>query len=180
MATSKIQFNEGTPIVWADITDYAGDGGSRTHQILLAALADGAARQGAKADLGNPRPRQYAVTMRLEYDVAPADNTFAYLYWAPSLSAVAATANPGGVSGADGAYTGTAGSTIAESLNQLEFIGSIPLTNDADTIIQQKTWLFTPQTRYGTPVVLNSGGQALEGDDVEMSITFTLEDDEAQ
>ena len=177
---NKVQINEGTPVVWADTTDYGGDGGARTHQLSLAALADGAARQGAKADLGNPRPNKYAVTMRLEYDVAPADDTAAYLYWAPSLSGTAATANPAGTTGSDAAYTGTAGSTLAESLQQLIIIGVLPLTNDADTIIQQKTFWFAPPTRYGMPVVYNAGGQALEGDDVEMSITFTPEDDEVQ
>ena len=47
---NKIQFNQGTAIVWADTTDYAGDGGTRTHQILLAALATGAAQHGASCE----------------------------------------------------------------------------------------------------------------------------------
>ena len=175
-----IQTNAGTPIVWADTTDYGGDGGSRTDQIDLTSLANGAARQGVKKDLGDPRARQYAVTLRLEYDVAPGANVFAYLYWAPSLSVTDGTANPAAISGVDGAYTGTAGATLAQSLPQLMLIGVMQLTLDADTIIQQETWMFTPPTQYGSPVVYNAGGQALEGDAEEMSITFTPEDDEAQ
>jgi len=46
---NQIPVLSGTPVVWADTTDYAGDGGARTHQIDLTSLADGAARQGAKA-----------------------------------------------------------------------------------------------------------------------------------
>jgi len=175
-----IQTNAGTPIVWADTTDYAGSGGTRTAQIDLTSLANGAARQGAKVDLGDPRPRQYAFTARYEMDVAVADNKFVYLYWAPSLSVTAGTANPAAISGSDAAYTGTAGSTLVESLDQLMLIGVMKLTNDADTIIQQETWMFSPPTQYGSPAVYNASGQAMEGDAVEMSITATPQDDEAQ
>ena len=49
---NEVLLKSGTPKAWADTTDYAGDGGTRTHQIDLTSLADGAARQGAKADLG--------------------------------------------------------------------------------------------------------------------------------
>ena len=174
-----------TPLVWADTADYAGDGGTRTHQILLAALAAAAARQGAKADIDNGLvtnrfARRYAVTMRIEFDVAPADGGSVDLYWAASLSSIAATANPGGTTGSDAAYTGTAGSTLAESLNQLQFLGSLLVTNDAATVVLQTTFIAELPLQYGMPVVVNNGSQALEGDDIEMSITFTPLEDEVQ
>ena len=69
---NEILVKSGTPVVWADVTDYAGDGGARTHQIDLTDLADGAARQGAKADLGATRAKRYAVTLCVEMAVVPA------------------------------------------------------------------------------------------------------------
>ncbi len=185
MANKILLAANSTPIVWADTTDYAGDGGARTHQITLAALASAAARQGAKADLdrGDVADRfagRWSVTVRIEMDVAPADGTTVDFYWSSSLSSTAATANDGACTGSDAAYTGSAGSTIAETVQQLMFIGSLPLTNDADTIIQQKTFICTFPTQWGMPVVVNNGGQAFEGDDVEMSITLTPLEDEAQ
>lgn len=180
MATN-ILLNEQTPIVWADTTDYAGDGGARTDQIDLTSLASGAARQGDKKDLGDPRAAVYGVTLGIEMDVAPAVATRNIsLWWAPSVSAVAGTVNPGGVSGADAAYTGTAGDSLADSILQLTQIGVLPATSDADGVIQVKSWLFSPETRYGTPVVFNETNQAFEGDAIEMFITFTPIYDESQ
>lgn len=179
MATN-ILLNEQTPIVWADTTDYAGDGGARTDQIDLTSLASGAARQGAKKDLGDPRGAVYGVTLGIEMDVAPTSGDIVSLWWAASVSAVAGTANPGGVSGADAAYTGSAGDSLADSILQLTLIGALPATSDADTVIQIKTWLFSPESRYGTPVVYNETDQAFEGDAVEMFITFTPIYDESQ
>ena len=170
-----VLLNEGNAIVWADHAGDFGDSpmaGTTQGQITLAALASAAARQGAKVDLGDPRAEWYEVTLRLEWDVAPTDGTSASLYFAPSPHGTAATANPGGASGADAGYTATAGSTIAEGLAQCDLVCVLPCTNDADTIIQQITVLYKPPARYLSPIVLNSGGQALEGDDVEMSITM--------
>lgn len=185
MPNKVLVAHDSTPIVWADTTDYAGDGGARTHQIDLTSLADAAARQGAKADMdtggvANRLPRRWAVTLRVEFDVAPTDGTTVDLYWAASLSGTAATANPGGTTGADAVYTGTAGSTLAESLLQLQQIGSLSCTNDAATVVQQQTFITTIPLQYGMPVVVNGGGQAFEGDAIEMSVTFTPLEDEIQ
>ena len=185
MANKVLVDHSNTPIVWADSADYAGDGGARTHQITLASLANGAARQGAKADMDtggvtDRLPRRWAVTLRIEFDVAPSDNTIVDLYWAASLNSTAATANPGGTTGSDAAYTGTAGSTLAESLLQLQLIGSLFNTNDAATVVLQQTFITTIPLQYGMPVIVNNGGQAFEGDDIEMSITFTPMEDEIQ
>lgn len=164
----------GTPIVWADIGGDFGDSPiAGTVQLTLVSLADAAARQGPKVDLGATRAAAYSVTLRLEYDVAPVSGTIAELWWAPSPHTTAGTANPGGVSGTDAAYTGTAGDSLADSINQLTLIGIMYLTSDAATVVQQQTWVFSPEERYGSPVIYNTGGQALEGDDIEMSLIFT-------
>lgn len=180
MATD-ILLNEQTPIVWADLTDYVGDGGARTNQIDLTALAAGAARQGDKVDLGNPRAAVYGVTLGAEMDVAPAVATRNIsLWWAGSVSAVAGTVNPGGVVGADGPYTGSAGDSLADSILQCTLIGILPATSDADGVVQVKPFPFSPETRYGTPVVWNETNQAFEGNADEMFLTFTPIYDESQ
>lgn len=169
-----------TPIVWADTTDYAGDGGARTHQIDLTSLAAAAARQGAKADLTAARARRYAVTARIEFASAPTNGDTVEIYMGPSLSVTAATANPGGLTGADAAYTGTAGSTLAESLLQLTLVGVLSCTNDGTTVVLQQTWVYSPALRYVSLVVINSGTPAFVADAVEMSITMTPLVDEIQ
>lgn len=175
-------FTEQDPVIWANTSDYAGDGGTRTHQIDLTSLANGGARQGAKADMAllgeapylvSRITHRWAVTLRIEMNAAATDNRTIDLYWGASLSATAGTANPGGLTGADVAYTGSADSTLAESLLQLQLIGSLAVLNDIATTVQQQTFITTLPTRYGMPVVMNNSGQAFEGDANEMSITFT-------
>jgi len=170
---NEVLLKSGTPTVWADTTDYAGDGGTRTHQIDLTSLADGAARQGAKADLGATRAERYAVTLCIEMAVAPVSGAAIDLYWAASLHATAATMNPGGCSGVDAAYTGTAGDSMDDSLNQLIPIGSLYLTADATTLLQAMTFSLFPPHRYGMPVVDNNGGQAMHSDAVECFVALT-------
>jgi hypothetical protein len=176
----------GTPIVWADVTDYVStlSGLTRTHQIDLTGILDGAARQGAKADMASIATthlaQRFSVLFRIEMDVAPADGAYVALYWSSSPSATAGTGNDGACTGADAAYTGSAGSTVDETVLQLQHVGTLMLTNDADTIIQQATFITTLPQRYGMPVVVNHGGQAFEGDAVEMCIGFTPLEDEAQ
>lgn len=170
---NEILVKSGTPTVWADATDYAGDGGTRTHQIDLTSLANAAARQGAKADLGATRAKQYAVTACVEMAIAPASKDAIDIYWAASPHATAATLNPGGCSGADAAYTGTAGDSLDDSLLQLIYLGSISLTADATTLLQTQTFTLFPQHRYGMPVIDNNGGQALVADAVEMFVSLT-------
>lgn len=177
---NEILTKNGTPIVWADVTDFGGSPLARTNQILLAALASMAARQGDKVDLGERRAERYAVTLRPELDVVPISAKVISVHWAPSESAVAGTANPGGVVGADGGYTGTAGDSLADSIKQLDLIGALICTCDAATVVQQQTWIYSPPTRYGSPVIWNQTAQAFEGDDIEMSLIFMPQIDELQ
>jgi len=178
---NEVLIKHGTAIVWADIGGDFGDSPiAGTVQITLASLATTAARQGVKVDLGATRAAVYAVTLRVEYDVAPGVNEVCSLWWAASPSGVAGTANPGGVGGTDAAYTGTAGDSISDSIKQCHNVMTMPLTTDADTIIQQMTQAYAPLERYGSPIVWNEAGQAFEGDDVEMSIIFQPIIDEIQ
>lgn len=177
-----ILIEQQTPIVWADsVQPYAGDGGARTHQIDLDALAAAAARQGAKADLSlvaysgvaGKRAELYAVTLFIEWATDPTDGETADLYFGVSVSDTAGTANPGGLTGVDAAYTGTAGSTLAESLKQLDFVGSLIATNDDDPVVQVQTFLYAPALDNVMPVVVNSATPAFHNDAIEMCITMT-------
>lgn len=181
---TEILTKYGTPIVWADTTDYTGtiSGLARTHQIDLTSLADAAARQGAKADLGAVRARKYAVLIAIEFDVAPVSGTVVEIYWAGSPASAAGNANPGGASGADAAYTGTAGDSLADSVQQLRWLGNLICTADAATVVQYMVLsdLEGDIPRYGMPVIKNEGGQAFEGDAVEMYFALIPLIDESQ
>lgn len=170
---NEILVKSGTPVVWADTTDYAGDGGTRTHQIDLTDLANGAARQGAKADLGATRAKQYSVTVCVEMAIAPTSKDAVDIYWAASPHATAGTMNPGGTAGADAAYTGTTGDSLDDSLMQLLYLGSISLTADADPVLQIQNFTLFPQHRYGMPVIDNNGGQAMHSDAIECFVSLT-------
>lgn len=164
---------QGTPIIWAHGDDFNPAGASslgttEDYELDLTALADGAARQGEKGDLGATRPAMYAAFLRWETNSAPTAGTRVDVYWAASVSATAANDNPGGTSGADGAWPGD--SNEDEWALQLMPIGSLVLTNDATTIqIACINPAFHPPTRYGMPVVDNNSGQAAAADAVEMA-----------
>ena len=170
---NEILVKSGTPTVWADATDYAGDGGTRTHQIDLTGLADGAARQGAKADLGAIRAERYTVTVCVEMAVAPASKAAIDIYWAPSPHATAGTLNPGGCSGADAVYAGTTGDSMDDSLGPLLHLGSLSLTSDAVGVLQSQSFTLYSPHRYGMPVVDNNGGQAMHSDAIECFVSLT-------
>ena len=179
----EIKVKDGTPIVWADSADFSTtlNGYTRTHQIDLTSIADGAARQGAKADLTATRAARYSIHVGIEMDVAPASGATVDFYWAASNHGTAGTNNPGGTSGADAAYTGTAGDSLNDSLKGLFYLGTLVLTADAATVVQY-AYLgeFVVPLRYGMPVVDNNGGQAMEGDAIEMYFALTPLIDERQ
>lgn len=160
MASSEILVKEATPIVWADEADYAVGakvGGERTHDLDLTELLFTEARQGVKVDLGETRARRYAITLAVEFKAgeAPESGELAKLYWGPSGAAAAGVANQGGLVGTDAPYTGTAGDSLEDSLEQLILIGPLSLTVEVAGTPQRDTWVFSPPTRYGQPVVVN-------------------------
>lgn len=184
MATENL-IKTGTATVWADTTDYSStvSGLVRTHQIDLTSLAAAAARQGAKADLGATRAGKYNVLVAVEFVAASGtlsgEKVDLYLAWSPS--ATAANANPGGVSGSDAAYTGTAGDSLADSLYQLERVGSLITTTDNTTVVQyQKVGEIFATGRYVSPILVNNATGAFVGDAVEMYIALEPIIDEFQ
>lgn len=178
---NEILLKSGTPIVWADVTDYSssGSGFTRTNQINMESLANNAARQGAKADLGATRAASYSVIVGWESGTAPTAGNRVDYYWSCSFSATAGTGNEGGASGSDASYKS---GEEAEWVKQLIFIGSLVLTNDGAGTVQRKCINnnFIPPMRYGMPIVHNVSGQTSDTDAIQMYIALVPNIDEIQ
>lgn len=141
-------------------------------QLDLTSLADGAARQSTKVDLGEDRALSYAVRAAFEMAATPTAGDVIELYWAPSQHATAANGNPGGVSGADGAYAGYS-SNMAASIKQLVFIGVFVCTVQVTTVVQvAEVGALSPTERYGSLVVRNESAAAFHSDAVESHVVF--------
>jgi len=180
MVAADILIEMGAAVCWAKDGEYSssGSGVERTHELDLTSLADGAARQGEKADLGAKRARQYGVLVGIELDVAPSAGEVVDVYWSESYSGTAGTGNAGGASGADSAYKP---GEEDEWVKQLIYVGSLVLTADAAPTVQRASvGLLSPTTRYGMPIVHNRSGQAFEGDAVQMYVALVPIVDEVQ
>jgi len=176
---NEILIKTGTAIILADVTDHSPSAnnnlGSRTVQIDLTGLASGAARQSAKFDFGAVRADLWYAYACLEFLAAevPAAGESLPFYIAPSPALGAAVANPGGVTGSDSAYTGTAGSTLAESLLQLDHLGTFKVLDDVGVQISP-IGVYSPLMRYGSLIVFNNTANGdLDSDAVQMSVLLS-------
>lgn len=141
-------------------------------QLLLAALADGSARQSTKVDLGADRAIEYSVRAAFEMAATPTTGHIIELYWAPSQHATAANGNPGGTTGADAAYAGYSANLDASVL-QLICIGAFICTVQVTPVVQvAEIGIFSPPERYGSLVVKNESNAAFHSDDVESHVVF--------
>lgn len=185
---NEILLKVGTQISFAD---HAGDfsptaansleqGTPTDVQLSLASVADTAARQSAKVDLGATRAALYSVMAAFELAATPTAGEVIELYWAASPDSTAANGNPGGVSGSDAAYAGYS-SNLAASVKQLLFIGSFICTVQVTTTVQiAYVGVFSPPERYGSLIVKNESGAAFHSDDVECHVVFNPIVDEIQ
>ena len=175
----SLKIISGTDIVVADTTDHApataNNLGTRTDQIDCTSLADTAARQSAKLDFGANRALTWIISAVIEFAATPTAGEVVEFYLAKSNSATASTANGGGVSGSDSAYTGTTASTLVESVKQLTRIGTFVCTDDATGTVQIQfnCGRFQTEMRYGTLIVKNESGAAFHSDMVETSFVFS-------
>ncbi len=173
----------GTAIILADTTDHSPAAnynlGTRTDQIDCTDLAAGAARQSAKFDFGATWDLEVVLASIVEWETTPevaAGETLDF-YMGYSHSSTAAVGNPANLTGADAAYTGITGGTLAGSLKQLTYIGSQVMDNVINTDMPQidtNVSTFTPRDRYGILVVFNNAASAaLHSDMVETSFRLT-------
>jgi len=189
---NEILLKVGTQLSFAD---HAGDfgpaagttleaGGQTDVQMQTASLANAAAVNSSKADLGALRAARYSVDAALEFAATPVSKSTVDFYWSPSPIATAGNGNPGKPDGVDGAYTGDGAGSIAEGavLQQMQYIGSF-VTSDLPTatgVQVAHVGIFTPAHRYGQLVIVNNSGIALHSDDVENHVVFTPIVDEVQ
>lgn len=140
--------------------------------ITLASLANAAARQGAKLDLGATRAREYDVFADVELAATPTAGNPVQIYWAPSSSATPGTDNPGNVTGTDAAYAGYS-SNLDATLPQLQLAGEHVCTAQATATVQKGyCGRFSPAQRYGSPVVVNRSGAAFHTSDTNIQVRF--------
>jgi len=146
---------------------------SATYDIDVVSLADATARQSLKWDWGATRPMAFEIRQTVELSADAAGGSID-LYAYESHSATAAVGNTGGCTGADAAYTGYAGMTLAESLKNLDFIGSLitGIQNDTDGVVIGRVGMWAPKSRYGGIVIVNNSGIALHSDSVEAAVLF--------
>jgi hypothetical protein len=150
---------------------WLGSGG--TYAMTFAGITANNGRQGAKGDLGANRARIWDVLFTSAVGSAATAGNEIELWWASSDSATAGTDNPGGTSGTDATFN----TTPDEYKQQLLFIGSLVLSNNAGTGIQ-KTWLsFVPPCRYGMPVLVNKSGQTLSATENLSGVTMIARDE---
>ncbi len=172
---NEILINSAVNSLVFSTADYSGTIGPQTDLLTLKGLADGAARQSDLADLDNQHiankwPRDFSITpVIMWFDLAPPNFGTIDIYWGASFLAGGL---PGGLGVSDANYTGSAGSSLAESLKQLQFLGSLFSTEDDDPIIQQTTFRASLPTQHGVLVVVNNTDTAIS-ESTQLGIVLT-------
>ena len=168
-------------IIFADATDWPAGGrdswGDDDDQLDMTDVAAGAARQSDKFALPTNQELIYDVFLMLEFATAPVSGEVVDVYYGLSASATADQGNPGGLSGTDAAYTGTAGDSLDDSLKQLTYIGSMVCTADATSTtvpnqIQHIGSIPAPSLPRMMVVVDNNTSDAIHSDAVECAVMF--------
>ena len=145
-----VEIRQGTAIVWGE----AGASGV-TATLSLDALANGAARQGDKVDLGESFADEYIVELRVETGTAPTAGNTVELYLVSSMDN---TNWPAKVTGSDAAYT--LGTNDANLRQAGPPVVSLVATNDGNTVLIQNQSIWRPRGRYVVPIVDNNLGLA--------------------
>ena len=151
--------------------------------LTLKGVADGAAQQSTKADLGANRAKNYECLVCVDFtDETPTLGNTVDIYWAPSTSGTAAKGNVAGNSGIDGVCpAGALGSiTDDEFVLQCDYIGSL-VVHDGGSVQNGKVGVFSPSTRRGQIILFNNSGDVFEAlDDKEGAVFLTpIRDDVA-
>lgn len=171
----------GTTLVFSNSGEYSPTGGGQPTgtdaDIDLGALATGGvARQSVKMDLGSVNlDVQYEMMAYIEWHSAPTAGGTVDFYLGWSDSSTAANNNPANLSGTDAAFQGYGADTASgtEALNQLDYIGSLVATADADVQVAS-IGVVAPKARYCMLVVVNNSSVNLANTDaIETAVTLT-------
>lgn len=139
--------------------------------MTMASLANNAARQCVKLNLGANRAPAYRLVTEHEYAATPTAGAETEYYGGWSNSATAGTDNPGGLSGTDAAYTGQS-SNLDASCRQLAYLGSA-VNNGIPTATgfqRTEVGIVIPRGRYLCLAVYNKSGAAFHSSDTNQAI----------
>lgn len=145
MAT--VLFTPGTPIVWG-----TSGGSGVTKNILLDALAAGAAREGVYADLGATFPEWFSLWLWAETGTAPTadEQVECWLNWSHNT-----TDWSGGGTGTDAAYTIGSNNANLRLVNQGSQSANVLVTATANTLFKAGPFSVRARARYVSPIVVN-------------------------
>lgn len=147
----NIEITQGTAVIFGE----SGASGV-THTLSLDALANGAARMSASADLGADYADEYIVIVRAETGTAPTAGNSVDCYL---LCSYDNTNWPAKVTGSDAAYTlGTADANLRQAGAP---VAVLVATNDGNTVLEQAPVIWRPRGRYVVAIIDNNLGQAL-------------------
>lgn len=145
-----IEITQGTAIIWGE----SGASGV-TNVCSVDALANGAARMGASADLGANYADEYLVFVSVETGTAPTAGNTVEVYLVSSYDN---TLWPAKVTGSDASYTlGTSDANLRQAGPP---VVSLIATNDGNTVLTQAPSIWRPAGRYVVPIIDNNLGQA--------------------
>jgi len=171
MANKILVRNDAVAITWK------ASGG--TYALTLTSLANNAAREGGKGDLGAVHAARYAARFELELAVAAVAGTTVELWWSSSTSATVGTDNTGiSITGVDAAWAPAAG--VDDCKPELQFVGALVCSDSAAATRFRQEFIFFPPQRYGAPVVVNKSGQALTATAANAFLTLIPLEDEVQ
>ena len=175
MATNKILYEYGTPLLFADhATDFvypATDPTAANNMIVgtptptevqanWSVIASAAAWQSAKTatlvDTGTAWPIEWVLGACMESTATPAAGGKFDFYWNSTPNSTAANGNSGGCSGTDLAYT-------AAAQKQLKFVGSMIVRANVINI-DSMIGVFTMPYIYGSLVMFNNTSVAMVAD----------------
>jgi len=172
MTTQTVKRKAGTIITLGTNSD--------THVLTMKNLATATYRQSDKIDFGAAWDQDWRVECINKFGSAPTAGLTMDLWMGYSDNATAGTNNQANLTGADAAYTGYS-SDAANSVKQLDFLGSLVLVNNAGPQrgLVQPGW-FRPAARYGCLVWLNGSGQTTTNVDADHKIRLIPSSDDIQ
>jgi hypothetical protein len=146
-----LDITQGTAIIFGE----AGATGV-THTLSFDALANGAARMSASADLGSDYADEYLVYLKVETGTAPTAGNTLDLYLVSSYDN---SLWPAKVTGSDASYTlGTSDANLRQAGPPACVLVA---TADGNTELTQAPIIWRPRGRYVVAIVDNNLGQAV-------------------
>ncbi len=184
---NEVLIKQGSQWLFADVgTDFASTSATAANnlkvgtptevQIDLSSLGNGGgARESDKTGVSTPWAARFTMDACVQFSTSnfPSDGGTVDFYWNATPSSAAATANMGGLTGSDAAYTDSAG-----SLGQLIYVGS--MTARATALNIGHVGIFSPPYNWGNLVIVNNTTSDFNSSMDETHVVMTEIIDEIQ